>query len=230
MGRDLTVLRHSEGIRWAVGDANARRSSTYRFWGNKKGDFYLSVRSLGGFLKTSLHRDGRCHTGLTSEYAAQRGVAVRHLDRWTVPLDQMVKAVQVMVPEHDLAVFGSDDKDPMRWLRAPRAGRVAMIGIVTLPAVQVQNLGDSWPGVNEGTEPIGVIATSTRTAFVIHWENALAADQETELQNLRALLAADAARQGIVPGVGLRAVLVGQVSDAKTTTRSLIDISFQDAA
>ena len=49
---EATELGKSDGVRWAVGEQNGRRSSTYRFWGNKKGDFYLAARSIGGSLKS----------------------------------------------------------------------------------------------------------------------------------------------------------------------------------
>lgn len=52
-------------LRWAVGSPNGLSGTAWRFWGNKKGDFYLSGRSLGHIMKTSFHRDGRCQTGLT---------------------------------------------------------------------------------------------------------------------------------------------------------------------
>ena len=226
----LTNLRPSEGIRWAVGEQAGRRSSTFRFWGNKKGDFYLSARSLGGSLKTSLHRDGRCHTGFTSDYAAKHAIVARHMDRWEVPLDRLVKAVQVMVADTDLAAFPSDDKDPMRWLRAPRPGNIAIVGIVILPTIQAGSLGNSWPGAEVGTEPVGLIATSKRTAFVLHWENALEGQQESDLRGLRERVSSDAAGNGIAPSPGIRAVLIGQVGDGEAATRSLIDIAHQGAA
>lgn len=78
------------------GSPTGPRSSTWRFWGNKKGDFYVSVRPLGGIVKTSFHRDGRCHTGLTGTYAESIGrAAERHWDRWDLPADAATRALEI---------------------------------------------------------------------------------------------------------------------------------------
>lgn len=212
-------------MRWAVGDANGRRSSTYRLWSNKKGDFYLAVRSLGGLLKTSLHRYGRCHTGWTSDYAKTNDIAARHMDRWIISLDRMAKAVQVIVAEEDLAAYSSNDKDSMHWLRAPKPGHIALVGILVLPTKDIHELDNSWPGAQHGTELVGVLGTSTRTAFAVHWENPLEANQADALKELRERVIADARQQGVQPQPGIRAVLIGEINDGKAAAKSLIDIA-----
>ena len=71
-------------IRWAIGAPDGPRSSAWRLWGNKKGDIYVAVRSLGGIIKASFHRDGRCQVGFTDSYAmtASRRFGVRFRQWW----------------------------------------------------------------------------------------------------------------------------------------------------
>src|SRR5688500_16694613 len=88
------------GLRWAVGSSGNVRSSTWRFWGNKKGDFYLSARSIGGLFKTSFHRDGNCFAGFTREYLAsqrEKGTPVpqRFVDGWSLDTSCSVRAFQI---------------------------------------------------------------------------------------------------------------------------------------
>jgi hypothetical protein len=101
------------GLRWAVSTPDGPRSSIWRLWGNKKGDVYLSVRSLGGVLKASFHRDRRCQVGFTSNYtetAIQRfGARSRHWERWVLPEAPTVRAVQIVVPANELVPFGAND-------------------------------------------------------------------------------------------------------------------------
>lgn len=222
----LTHLKPSEGIRCAVGDRAGQRSSTFRFWGNKKGDFYVAARALGGTLKASLHRDGRCQIGFTNEFAAKNRMLSRHIDRWEVPLGEQTKAIQVIVAEADLTAYEKVEREPTRWLRAPNKHHLAIIGVVILPTIQIHSLDNFWPGATVGTEPIGVMTTAARTAFVLHWENALTPAQDAELKGLRLRLATDAKKMGIAPAPGLRALFTGTIGDGLNSTRTLIDVAY----
>jgi len=95
-GFSRSTMPHSQNparhvIRWAIGSADGPRSSLWRMWGNKKGDIYVAVRSLGAITKASFHRDGSCQVGFTEPYAATAsrrfGVTSRHWDRWQLPAD-----------------------------------------------------------------------------------------------------------------------------------------------
>lgn len=226
----LTDLPRSDAIRFATGERGDRRSATWRFWGNKKGDFYLAARTLGGSLKTSLHRDGKCHTGLTSTYSKAKRVPQRHLDRWTIPQDRATKAVHVIMPEADLTLYSRDEKDPMRWLRTPALGAAAFATIVVLPTDQLVALGDKWPGSEQGTEPVGIIVAGTRAAFVVHWEVPLSPEMQKELERLRLQVATIGASIGVKASPGLRAVLIGDWTSGGEKTNALYDVAFQPAA
>ncbi|HEY7235568.1 MAG TPA: hypothetical protein VH539_15545 [Gemmatimonadaceae bacterium] len=146
------------------------------------------------------------------------------MDRWRVPLDRIVKAVQVVVAESDLAIYDSTEKDPMRWLQPPKAGHAATAGIILMPTADVP-IGNSWPGADRGVQPIGVVETETRTAFVVHWENELTPEQAAQLHDLRNRVRATSLERKIAPAPGLRAVLIGQIGDDRT----LFDVAYQDA-
>ena len=96
-------------IHWAIGSPDGPRSSAWFLSGNKKGDIYVSVRSLGGTIKASFHKDGRCHFGFTREYApiSSRRFAVpsRHQETWQLPTGQGVRILQVCVPHSELRSF-----------------------------------------------------------------------------------------------------------------------------
>jgi hypothetical protein len=100
------------GIRWAVGSPDGRRSSTWRLWGDKKGDVYLSMRSQGGRLKASFHRDRHCSVGFTKEYesiAKERfGADSRHWERWRLPAPEAPSSYQYSLQSLRTNSIGQD--------------------------------------------------------------------------------------------------------------------------
>lgn len=159
-----------DALRFAVGAPEGRRSSTWRFWGNKKGDFYFSTRSLGGVLKTSLHRDGRCHTGFTSEYAARSDSVApqgrsRHQDRWLLPNAPFCVAARILIPESELREYPTrSSRKKMKWLDPPRPGGMFVVSIyVATPEAR----GTRWPGSDRGSIPVGVMGAAQRTCWVV---------------------------------------------------------------
>jgi hypothetical protein len=120
-------------LRWAIGSPDGPRSSAWRLWGEKKGDLYVAVRSLGAATKASFHRDGKCQVGFTNEYAvtASRRFAVesRHWQRWRLPADQVVRVLQVLVPHSELRSFTDRDHRNVTWLPTPPEGSVAVVSI-----------------------------------------------------------------------------------------------------
>src|SRR5690349_1647237 len=80
----------SLAIRLVVGDPAGQYSASLRVWSPaRKSDVYAGVRERSGEFKISLHGDGECHAGLTSEFAQSQGAAIssmggsRHQSRWT---------------------------------------------------------------------------------------------------------------------------------------------------
>jgi hypothetical protein len=224
LGRHELELDEVKSIRFAVGSAGARRSSTWRVWGNKKGDFYFSTRTLGGIIKTSLHRDGRCHYGFTSDYVAKPDSLApkdrsRLLDRWTLPDGPFCCAARILIPEAELRIFPPDDSDQMRWLAPPAAGGVFVVAVYVLRA---DAPGDGWPGADKGALPIGILTTRVRSVWVVGINQQMDAQTIAWLDDQRRRLAAS---MTIATAVGHRMVLSGARAD--DGTRWYLEIAWQ---
>ena len=161
------------GIRWAIGDPDGRRSSTWRLWGDKKGDVYLSMRSMGGVLKASFHRDRRCSVGFTSEYhstAKKRfGAESRHWQRWVLPAAEVVRVAQVVFPEGELAAFSADEASQMRWISSPAPGNAIIVSVFIAEPPDKFN----WPGHEIGGNFIGIMSAPTRFTWAVYSEQPL---------------------------------------------------------
>jgi hypothetical protein len=169
------MLKRGDGIRWAVGSSDGLRSSTWRFWGNKKGDCYMSVRSLGGMFKMSFHRDRRCHSALTSEYA--KGTSLersRFLDKWALPDEPIVKAFQVVTPTAELRAFHEDEKKLTKWLPPPPPDGTTVVTLYLVRPDCWEGEGELFPGETRGAELIGLGGTGSRpSALLVHTQQRL---------------------------------------------------------
>ena len=200
----------SGGLRWAVGSPSGRRSSTWRIWGNKKGDVYLSVRALGGILKVSLHKDRRCQVGFTSEYAEEAtskfGTTSRHWSRWTLLERPVVRAIQIVFPDQDLAFFETDDSKQMRWLPAPGPGHATVVSIFIAEPPESCN----WSRPEQDGHLIGVLACPSRFTWVVHTNQKIDEELSRVIDANRAT-ALQHAKAGAVPldTPGLRMILWG---------------------
>jgi hypothetical protein len=174
-------------IRWAIGSSDGPRSSTWVLWGNKKGDIYVAVRSLGGKIKASFHRDGKCHVGFHSDYAdtASRrfGVAKRLWEKWRLPDDPIVRVLQVLVPHSELRSFA--DRNPtadVTWLPVPPAGSIGVVSIA------ISKAEINLASYVSDEIIVGNVRTSICTAWVVYVHHPmdsvlakLVADERTRL-------------------------------------------------
>ena len=163
-------FEHVGILRFAVGSDGGPRSAVWRIWGNKKGDIYVASRSLGGVLKTSLHRDRRCNTGFTTSYHDRPGSLSpkgrsRHLDRWSLPDVPAVLAAEILIPGTELRAAPVRGAEKVKWLTAPRPDQllVASVVLVRSGAPPVD-----WNELGPGLEPLGVVRTELRSACVVH--------------------------------------------------------------
>ena len=76
-------------VRLAAGAPEGPYSSAFRIWSPAgKSDVYAGVRERSGEMKVSLHADGNCLAGLTSDFAHREPVALaalggkRHQSKW----------------------------------------------------------------------------------------------------------------------------------------------------
>ena len=156
-----------DGLRWVVGKADGPRSNTWRLWGNKKGDLYLAVRSLGGTIKASFHRDRRCQVGFTKEYEetarARFGAARRHWETWVLPGEPWVRVAQIVIPASDLASFVGRESFETTWLQPPAPGSASLVSIFIAEPPTIED----WPQLFEGVEPLALFTYATRTAWAV---------------------------------------------------------------
>jgi hypothetical protein len=84
-------------LRFGVRSEDGLESSIWRLTTTDAGDVYVSVRSIMGEMKASLHQSGECQVSLTSQYAATRmDVENRHFDTWYRP--KLTQELQGTVP------------------------------------------------------------------------------------------------------------------------------------
>lgn len=168
-GVELTFedLPKRAGIRWAAGAPSGPRSSTWRLWGDKKGDVYLSMRSQGGRIKASFHRDRRCSIGFTSEFheeARERfGVQSRHMARWTLPDSEVVRVAQILIPGDDLVAFEEGDNAQMRWLPAAGPGDATVVSVYIAEPPDCFN----WTHPETDGNLIGIMLSPTRFTWAV---------------------------------------------------------------
>lgn len=213
-------------VRWAVGSSDGLRSSAWRLWGNKKGDIYAAVRSLGAITKVSFHRDGKCQVGFTTEYAptaAQRfGTRSRHWQTWRLPGEPLVRALRIIVPASELRSSVGQDGEDLIWLPAPPGGSVAVVSIFLTPSgAELEASADA-----RHATIFGKVQTSIRTAWAVYAHNPM--DQATARK-----VEAERARLKAIPTpvtgwpAGTRASLW---EDRTDHNRNTLELAFPDQA
>jgi hypothetical protein len=164
-------------LRWAIGSSDGARSSAWRLWGTHKGDIYAAVRSLGGIIKVSFHRDGKCQLGFTSEYAARAaarfGKQGRHLETWRLPPEPTARVLQILVPQSELRHFVGHDDSKVVWLPLPPADSVAVISVLVAPP-----LAELVPSETSSAALVGTVRTNLRNAWVFYAHSSLNAALE----------------------------------------------------
>lgn len=224
---DLVELRAGEGIRWAIGSSDGLRSSTWRFWGNKKGDFYLSVRSLGGTFKTSLHRDRRCQTGFTKEYATRTALERgRHFDRWELPDELLTTAFQVVTPARELSRFRASDKQPMKWLPIAPPGSASIVTVFVATPKYLSEKGEPYPGARKGAELVGLAATRNRSVFLVHSQQLFQENLALDIEQYRRRLADSMAANGTAESESRAVLFCGDGAE----TRYVVEVAIAPLA
>jgi hypothetical protein len=155
-------------LRCAVGSLNGPRSSIWRIWGNPKGDIYVAVRSLGGIIKASFHRDGKCQVGFTSEYAktaqARFGKDSRHWETWRLPPEPVVRVLQILVPTSELRSFLEYKTGEVVWLQPPESNLIATVSVILAPPLaEIEP-----PAALASARLVGTVRTSLRNAWVFY--------------------------------------------------------------
>jgi hypothetical protein len=199
-----------DAIRWAVGNAGGIRSSTWRLWANKKGDVYLAQRSLGSQFKMSIHQSRYCSVGFTNEYEeearARFGGESRHWEQWKLPDAPVVRAVEVVIPNSELALLQTSEADPMAWIAPPGFGRAAVFALFIAEPKEII----SWEIIQRTGTLIGTIGTRTRAAWLTYTSQVLSEQRLRLIAEYRTRAVANAARHGVTQiADDMRLVLAG---------------------
>ena len=168
------------------------------------------MRSLGSQLKVSIHRDRRCNVGFSKEFESTAkelfGAQSRHWERWTLPDARVVRAVQVIIPDSELAPFASKEADPMAWIPSPGEGKsvVFSVFIAEPPGEFV------WESPEKSGNLLGIMASKTRFTWLVHGSQVLDEATIKMIEDGRTKAAQRAAPHLADAGLeGLRMVLWG---------------------
>jgi hypothetical protein len=156
-------------VRWAIGSRSGLRSSPWRLWGSKRGDVYVSVRTLGGIFKATFHRDQNCFVGFTSQYertARRRFPSLRSriLEKWTLPEQQLTRVIQIVVPHAELRSFQSKHDTEVTWLPGPPEGFMGVVSVFFFKPGTPFNI----PTAGQSVRPVGLVATDLRIALAVY--------------------------------------------------------------
>lgn len=81
-------------------------SGTYKIW-TEKNEVYLLERTMGKFIKVSLHKSGNWQISFTSEYLRDKTPIkdTRHIDKWKIPKDNIAKGItlafRIVIPDRN---------------------------------------------------------------------------------------------------------------------------------
>lgn len=207
-------MTKSNAIRWIVGSPQGPRSSCWRLWGNKKSDFYLAVRTLGGIQKVSYHRDGWCQVGFTREYAnraQQRFTEVqsRVMRRWQLPESPFVRVAQIVIPACELRKYDSDVSADTVWLSPPDEDSLGIISVFLASTGIKPSLSEGMPE----PEPVGAIVTQKRTSWVLYTTQPLDESLQNMLERGRQQVSSVMRAFDVTPLPEVRAIAFADAAD-----------------
>lgn len=221
----LTEMAPQGALRFAVGTPGGPRSATWQVWVGKDGSVFVSTRTLGGYLKVSLHASGRWRIAFTHPAAAARIGAPggdRAFDRFT-PGPEISPGVRhgvmVVIPWLAVGLLPScpPEEGETYWLPPLAEGQVACIPVfLTAPNVIVDGAIASTTGPTGTGASLKYATRAARPEEVAEWAD------------LDALMAEDdsveAART--TAEVDVKGFVVGTMPDG---TRWLLDLRIPES-
>jgi hypothetical protein len=170
---------HQFVVRLAAGTPDGPYSSVLRIWSPAgKSDVYAGVRERSGEMKVSLHADGTCLAGLTSDFALREPEALaalggkRHQSKWkrtTHAGSQFVTPLQFSLPVSEFRNWRTRSKrDPaITWIPAPAAD----YSVIVTCGFSGQLLpNEEWPGRKNGTHLIGTKLLPNGEKLWVLWQ------------------------------------------------------------
>ena len=146
-------------VRFAVGSPDGPNSVSVKILSSRgKADVYAMVREFGEAVKISLHKDGNCFSGLTSDMAAVEPAMIealggtRHQHEWkrrTHLGSQECGALHFCFPSTELRRWrrGSDGLDDCTWLRVPQSGHSIVVTVYYTGSLRADA---EWPRREHG--------------------------------------------------------------------------------
>jgi hypothetical protein len=154
-------------VRISIGTSQGKTSSQWRFWGNKKGDIYVSSRSMGHIFKISLHKDGNCFAGFTSEFKMRGTEGLhnrsRHFDKWQLDINSPGIAIQVLFPESELRMYEQKDLNGVDWFAPPSINQMFVVTVYTFP----DSITEVSFDLGKKMFPIATFETGNRKAIIV---------------------------------------------------------------
>lgn len=177
----------TRSTRFGVGDPSGLRSSEWVvMWKSDASDVYLAGRTLGGYLKASLHQSGRCHIRAPDQrFWQSTRTPPPFLDTWTINQESQYEfPFGIIIPASELRRSGwakHKDKGTI-WIPAKPATSVEIAVFLTRaeprPIEALATAGWTTIVVLERL-PDG------RDLWVVAGETAFPEDRKSEIENLK---------------------------------------------
>ena len=138
--------------RFAVGEPNHLRSSTWRVWMSRGGaDVYMGARAFAADFKVSIHKSGQCHAAFDAKKfpQLQRALAASDSSRFVAwspaKLTQGCSlAFRILIPREELSTLPYTDRkaSEVTWLSLPKEGQATEIAAMLTDSTSRIS---SWP-------------------------------------------------------------------------------------
>lgn len=177
----------TRSARFGVGDPSGLRSSEWVvMWKSDASDVYLAGRTLGGYLKASLHQSGRCHIRAPDQrFWRSTGTPPSFLDTWTInPESQYEFPFGIIIPASELRCSRwakHKDKGTI-WIPAKAGSSVEIAVFLTRAEPRpVEALGSAgWT-----TTVVLERLPDGRDLWVVAGETTFPEDRKIEIENLK---------------------------------------------
>jgi len=175
-------------VRFGVGDpAGARSAEWLVCWSSSKSDVYVAARTLGGLLKASLHRDGRCVVKAPDPGKwLSPGTPPMYLDIWRINLQSQSEfPFGVIIPTSELrpGPWLQHRNRPTLWLPGkPNAATEIAVFLTRIHPLPIDRLTSAgWH-----TTIVAERLSDGRDLWVMAGDSSLPDDKRKELDVVKA--------------------------------------------
>ena len=168
-------------IRFAVGELERRRSSSWKVVIEPTTDIYIFARAAGGDMKASIHRDGKRFIGLTPDRhekevaAGRRSAKSRMFSKWDAGRalgGDLTLEFRIIFPTSELREFREDGDDDASIFWIPEGRDDEAVEVNLLFASAGAFVEGNWPG-RRGMHTLvvsqGLLSDGRRFWLVFHY-------------------------------------------------------------